>query len=108
MARETIFTTRFSNEFLALCGMGLGLTAIIGTVLVIIVVVMVIVRRKTLRDEMEATIKIEMIERGMSADDIERVLKARMAAPEFALRGSPFNKRFSSRGQPVGPPAKST
>jgi hypothetical protein len=34
--------------------------------------------RKTQRDDMEATLKMEMIQRGMSAEEIERVLAARM------------------------------
>lgn len=38
-------------------------------------------RRKMQRDDMEATLKMEMIERGMSAEDIERVLAARIGPP---------------------------
>ena len=34
--------------------------------------------RKTQRDDMEATLKMEMIQRGMSAEEIERVLAAGM------------------------------
>ena len=34
--------------------------------------------RKSQRDDMEATLKMEMIQRGMSAEEIERVLAARM------------------------------
>lgn len=34
--------------------------------------------RNSRRDAMEATLKLEMIQRGMSADEIERVLSARM------------------------------
>ena len=39
-------------------------------------------RRKMQRDDMEATLKMEMIERGMSAEDIERVLAARIGPPK--------------------------
>jgi hypothetical protein len=34
--------------------------------------------RRSQRDDMEATLKMEMIERGMSADEIERVLAAKL------------------------------
>jgi len=34
--------------------------------------------RKSQRDDMEATLKMEMIQRGLSAEEIERVLAARM------------------------------
>ena len=34
--------------------------------------------RKSQRDDMEATLKMEMIQRGMSAEEIERVLAAGM------------------------------
>jgi hypothetical protein len=33
---------------------------------------------------MEATLKMEMLQRGMSAEDIERVLKARSGGPRRA------------------------
>ncbi|HEV3138388.1 MAG TPA: hypothetical protein VGZ26_10805 [Pirellulales bacterium] len=47
------------------------------------VVALVIVtrhKRRAQRDEMEATLKMEMIERGMSADEIERVLAAKISS----------------------------
>jgi len=34
-------------------------------------------RRKSQRDEMETTLKLEMVQRGMSPEEIERVLNAR-------------------------------
>jgi hypothetical protein len=37
--------------------------------------------RKSQRDDMEATLKMEMIQRGMSAEEIERVLAARLGEP---------------------------
>ena len=79
-----IVTTRFSNEFLALCGMGLGLVAIIGVIITTVTIVFAVYKRKTLLDDMEATIKMEMIQRGLSADDIERVLHAKMGTPPAA------------------------
>jgi hypothetical protein len=42
--------------------------------------------RKLVRDDMAATLKMEMIQRGMSGDEIERVLEARMAT--FSEHGS--------------------
>lgn len=72
-------TTKFSEEFLALCGMGLGLVVILGGIIIALAVVIAVYRRRTMLDEMEATLKVEMIQRGMSADEIERVLKAKMS-----------------------------
>ncbi len=43
--------------------------------------------RQLQRDDMEATLKMEMIQRGMPADEIERVLAARMGQPSQAARG---------------------
>ncbi|MEX0676204.1 MAG: hypothetical protein WD063_03975 [Pirellulales bacterium] len=42
--------------------------------------------RKMQRDDMEATLKMEMIQRGMSADEIERVLAARIGSQARASR----------------------
>lgn len=71
-------TNYSEGEFLALCGMGVGLVAILASAVVIVTIVMALYYRRTQLDEMEATLKIEMIERGMSADDIVRVLKTHM------------------------------
>jgi hypothetical protein len=105
MQSSDIYTTRFSHEFIALCGMGLGAVAIISSAIVAITIVMAIYYRKTLRDEMEATLKIEMIERNMSAEDIERVLKAKMGSAEFKARAHLFGAS-AARGQKLGPQAK--
>ncbi len=43
--------------------------------------------RKMQRDDMEATLKMEMVQRGVSADEIERVLAARMGKPSRHRRG---------------------
>jgi len=53
-------------------------------------------RRKMVRDDMEATLKMEMIERGMSADDIERVLAARIGPPSH--KHACGHKRHAERG----------
>jgi hypothetical protein len=44
--------------------------------------------RKLQRDDMEATLKMEMIQRGMSADEIERVLGARLGSAPHGFTGS--------------------
>ena len=54
--------------------------------------------RKLQRDDMAATLKMEMIQRGMSVDEIERVLEAKMAS--FSDHGSHHQRhrhRESSR-----------
>lgn len=77
-----LLSAHVSEGFMTLCGMGLGLVAILCTTAVVGAGVTSYNRRKSLADEMEATLKIEMIERGMTPDDIERVLHAKMGTPE--------------------------
>jgi hypothetical protein len=48
--------------------------------------------RKMQRDDMEATLKMEMIERGMSAEDIERVLAARMGPSGHGCKHRGFGR----------------
>lgn len=48
--------------------------------------------RKMQRDDMEATLKMEMIQRGMSAEDIERVLAARMGPPKQGCQHRGFRR----------------
>jgi hypothetical protein len=79
---QEVVSARVSDGFIVLCGMGLGLVSILGAIVVVIAVVNAFYRRRTLLDEMEATLKIEMIQRGMSAEDIERILHAKMGTPE--------------------------
>lgn len=45
-------------------------------------------KRKSTRDDMEATLKMEMLQRGMTAEDIERVLAARMGSVRKQARSS--------------------
>ncbi len=98
--RTTDWTTaKYSQEFLALCGMGVGLAALILCTIVIVTVVMAIYYRRTKLDEMEATLKIEMIERGMSADEIVRVLKTRMDKRDMRLAVERF--RAGVAGKPA-------
>lgn len=47
-------------------------------VIVGVTLIIAINKRKMQRDDMEATLKMEMIERGYSAEDIERTLAARI------------------------------
>jgi hypothetical protein len=54
--------------------------------------------RKLQRDDMEATLKMEMIQRGMSAEEIERVLAARIGSP-------PNHGRHDARAYAPGPGA---
>jgi hypothetical protein len=56
-------------------------------------------KRSVMRDEMEATLKMEMIERGMSADEIERVLAAKMGPP--AKTPSCNHRTSGNRAAPV-------
>jgi len=58
--------------------------------------------RKMQRDDMEATLKMEMIERGMTAEDIERVLAARMGPPKHNCQQRGF-RREQREFQPQGP-----
>lgn len=67
----------------AILGITIPFTA--GVVVLLTFIVTHHVRRMQ-RDDMEATLKMEMIERGMSAEDIERVLAARMS--DGGRRGS--------------------
>ncbi|HEX3726788.1 MAG TPA: hypothetical protein VHV08_11125 [Pirellulales bacterium] len=74
-----------NDSILALGGMLVGMVAILGGMTVAITKLMASYYRKTQLDEMEATLKMEMIERGMSADDIARILQARMGPSKPSL-----------------------
>jgi uncharacterized membrane protein YcjF (UPF0283 family) len=66
------------EDILALCGMMVGVIAIIGGISVVITKVVSAHYRKSQLDEMEATLKLEMVQRGMSAGEIKQVLEANM------------------------------
>ena len=70
---------------LPLAGMGVGVIAILGGITVAITKVVSAHYRRSQLDEMEATLKMEMIQRGMSSDEITKVLGARMAANKSTL-----------------------
>ena len=69
-----------NDAVIALSGMLVGVVAIFGGISVAITAVVANHFRKKQLDDMEATLKMEMIERGMSAADIRQVLEARMTA----------------------------
>jgi hypothetical protein len=73
------------ETLLGLCGMLLGAIAIVGGIAVAIAVVVSTHYRKTQLDEMEATLKMEMIQRGMSADEIAKVLGSKMSGNKASL-----------------------
>jgi hypothetical protein len=77
---EAIFSRLNGGEFLGLCGIILGLVALIGGLAIGLATVTAVYKRRVQLDEMEATLKMEMIQRGMSADEIKQVLEARIGS----------------------------
>jgi hypothetical protein len=75
-----LFTKLDGGEILGLFGILLGLIALLGGLGVGFAKVMSEHYRKSQLDEMEATLKMEMIQRGMSADEIAKVLEAKMGS----------------------------
>ena len=67
-------------SILALCGMLVGVIAILGGITIAITKVVSDHFRKSQINEMEATLKMEMIQRGMSALDIKQVLEVKMSS----------------------------
>jgi hypothetical protein len=84
----------------------MGLVAILGTIAVALSIVSAVYRRRTQLDDMEATLKMEMIERGMSGEDIERVLKARMGSSDRKSLATLFDAASASKGRAWNQPAK--
>ena len=74
-----IFSKLSGGEILGLCGIILGLIALVGGLATGFAKIVSEHYRKTQRDEMEATLKMEMIQRGMSAGEIKQVLEANMS-----------------------------
>ena len=74
---DEIISKLGNDEILALVGMLVGVIAILGGITVAITKVVSSNRRRMQLDEMDATLKMEMIQRGMSAEEIATVLKAR-------------------------------
>jgi hypothetical protein len=75
-----------NDDVLAICGMLVGVVAILGGISVAITKVMSSHYRKSQVNEMEATLKMEMIQRGMSAGAIKQVLEARMSSSKPVWR----------------------
>jgi hypothetical protein len=74
-----------SSAVLGLCGMLVGIVAILGAITVAITKVVSAHYRRSQLDEMEATLKMEMIQRGMSAPEIKQVLESKMGSSRSAL-----------------------
>jgi hypothetical protein len=53
---------------------------VMGGIVIAIIAIITDQRRKMQRDDMEATLKMEMIERNYKAEDIERILAARFGS----------------------------
>ena len=73
------------GTIIALSGILLGAIAIVGGITVAVAKVVSGHYRRTQLDEMEATLKMEMVQRGMAADEIAKVLGAKMAANKSTL-----------------------
>ena len=95
-----VFSKLNGGELLGLCGIILGLIALIGGLAIGFAKVVSEHYRKTQRDEMEATLKMEMIQRGMSATEIKEVLEAKMGGnkswAELLLAYPPANVNIHS------------
>jgi len=75
-----LLKTANEDVILGLGGMLVGLVAIVGGIGVALTKVVSNHFRRSRLDDMEATLKLEMIQRGMSAADIKQVLEAKMGA----------------------------
>jgi len=80
MATTDLLSKLDTDAILALSGMLVGVVAILGGITVAITKVVAAHYRRTQLDEMEATLKMEMISRGMSAAEIKEVLEAKMGS----------------------------
>jgi hypothetical protein len=77
--------SKLNNEdILALCGIFVGLVAVLGGVSIAITGVVSHNRRRAQRDEIEGSLKMTMIERGMSAGEIKQILETRMDSHQCA------------------------
>jgi hypothetical protein len=86
-----------NDDILAICGMLVGVIAILSGISVAVTAVVLYHRRKSNLAEMETTLKLEMLERGMSASEIKEVLEAKLPGnqstmEEFANRRERFFK----------------
>jgi hypothetical protein len=70
-----------NNDIIALCGILVGVIAVVGGIMVAITTVVVAYLRRSRLDDMEATLKLEMLQRGMSAEEIKAVLETSLGKP---------------------------
>jgi hypothetical protein len=77
---------------------GLGIPMLTGGIIAV-TAILTNHHRRMQRDDMEATLKMEMIQRGMAAEEIERVLAARMGSPS-RYRRHDMGRRYSYGWQP--------
>jgi hypothetical protein len=87
---EGLISQLKGEDLLALCGIFLGLVAILGGISIGLVAVISHHFRRSRMDDIEATLKMEMLERGMSAAEIQQVLEAR-GSDSCAPQGMAFN-----------------
>lgn len=101
-----MFSKLNGGEFLGLCGILLGLIAVIGGVATGLATLVAIYKRRVQLDEMEATLKMEMIQRGMSASEITQVLEAKMSS----AKGVSWKEMIKSPRMPavLGKPLENT
>ena len=94
MATDRVLGFRGDELLVGVC----FLVGIIGIVAIVITKVLADHSRKSQRDDMEATLKMEMIQRNMSAEEIERVLAARI---DSAKRHDCKHRRRHEEAAPV-------
>ena len=82
---QDIFTKLNGGEILGLCGIVLGLIALVGGLALGFATLMAVYNRRVQLDDMEATLKMEMIQRGMSAGEIKQVLEAKTGPTKITL-----------------------
>src|SRR5262245_30133367 len=89
------FASLKEGELAALCAMVVGIIGVMGGIGIGMAAVVASYFRRTRLDEMEVTLKMEMIERGMASEDIERVLAAKLTEP--SSRSSRPSRWFCAR-----------
>ncbi|HEX3726787.1 MAG TPA: hypothetical protein VHV08_11120 [Pirellulales bacterium] len=86
------------GEILGFCGIVLGLVALLGGLAIGFATLVAIYKRRVQLDEMEATLKMEMIQRGMSAGEIKQILEAKMGGSKMSLTELLGNCRAAGQG----------
>jgi hypothetical protein len=95
------------GEILGFCGLVLGLVALLGSLAFGFATLVAVYKRRVQLDEMEATLKMEMIQRGMSAGEIKQVLEAKMGGSRMSLAEMLGSLRVAGPGVGSSPQAKS-